>query len=237
MRLQVFLSRSGACSRRKALEYIKAKRVVVEGDIIQEPSFEVSPSCTSVELDGKKIFLFEKVYVLLNKPGGVVTTTSDKFAPKKIIDLLPANLRRLHPVGRLDKDTTGLILLTNDGDFTHHMIHPSFNVKKVYRALLDRELSFKDKNSFKRGIMLEGRRTAPCEIKRINRLIYEIVLHEGRKRQIRNMFKVLGYSVVELSRIRQGSLSLGGLPAGKWRFLNKEEVKKIFRELGIAETR
>lgn len=234
MRLQVFLSRSGACSRRKALEYIKASRVSVGGKIIQEPSYEVLPACNTVELCGKKIVLREKIYVLLNKPKGVVSTTSDKFALKKVIDLLPQELRHLRPVGRLDKDTTGLILLTNDGDLAYRISHPSFEIDKVYRAQLNKQISFKDRDKFQKGIVLEGKRTAPAIIKVISNLEYEVVLHEGRKRQIREMFKVLGYYVKSLSRVRQGSLSLGGLRSGEWRFLKKEEIVNLFKELKLS---
>ncbi len=233
MRLQVFLSRSGACSRRKALEYIKSARVTVNGRRALEPSLPVDISGDIVNLDGKRISPKGHVYILLNKPKGVVTTLSDKFAPRKVIDLLPGNLRHLYPAGRLDKDTSGLLLLTNDGYLAHRLTHPSFEVQKVYRVFLDRRLSEEDKKKLQNGVMLEARRTYPCRIRKISGLEHEIIIHEGRKRQIRKMFALMDYEVRELSRIKQGPLTLGRLAEGQWRFLKEEEIEKLHRELGL----
>lgn len=233
MRLQVFLSHSGACSRRKALQNIQSGKVFVNGAKILEPSFSVDPLKDRVVLDGKPVILPEKIYILLNKPQGVVTTVADPFAEKKVLDLLPVTLRHLYPAGRLDKDTTGLILLTNDGDLTHRLIHPSFEVEKTYRVFLNKPLNDRDKKILQEGIVVEGKKTAPCKIKKIAKNEWEAVIHEGRKRQIRRMFAALRYHVRELSRIRQGSLVLGDLKPGEWRFLKPEEVKRLYTELKI----
>ena len=233
MRLQVFLSHSGACSRRKALESIKQGRVTVNGRKIFEPSYSVQEHSDVVLLDDKQISLAQKLYILLNKPKGVVTTVSDRFAEKKVLDLLPKNFKNLYPVGRLDKDTSGLLLLTNDGALTHRLIHPSFEVEKAYRVLLNKPISGDDKNRLQNGIVLDGKKTAPCQIKKISQNEFEIIIHEGRKRQIRRMFASLHYHVVALVRIRQGSLTLGNLKVGEWRFLTKEEVNRLYNELKI----
>lgn len=231
LRLQVFLSRSGACSRRKALFLVESGHVSVNGAVITEPSFLVEEE-DEVSLDGKKVFFAtDKLYILLNKPKGVVTTVRDPFAEKTVLDLLPGDLRAVHPVGRLDKDTTGLLLLTNDGTLTHRLIHPSFEVEKVYHVLINRDLDEPDRVLLERGVMLEGKRTAPCRIKRISAGLFEIVLHEGRKRQVRKMFALIGYPVKELSRVRQGFLMLGPLKPGEWRHLTEDEVRRIF-EIG-----
>ncbi len=217
MRLQVFLSHSGACSRRKALLLIQSGRVIVNGQKVLEPSFSVQPSSDIVTLDGKEISLKEKTTILLNKPKGVVVTVSDKFAEKTVIDVLPSQFRHLYPVGRLDKDTTGLLLLTNDGDLAYRLAHPSFEVDKTYEVILGKPLLEADRKRLENGVFLEGKKTAPCRIKTIAQNIYEIVIHEGRKRQIRYMFASLRYHVWELKRTKQGSLVLGDLKVGEWR--------------------
>jgi pseudouridine synthase len=243
MRLQVYLSHSGACSRRRALEYIQSGRVKVNGEKILEPSFSVTPSDT-VLLDDRQISLKEKTYILLNKPKGVVTTTKDRFAPKKITDLLPVEFKHLHPVGRLDRDTTGLIVLTNDGELAFRLSHPSFEIDKAYKVVLDKSLKLQDKYKIEKGVLLDAELTSPCRIVEVRPRQsgprsdlgkeVEIVIHEGRKRQVRRMFASLGYYVVELCRIRQGSMVLGSLQPGAWRFLTKEEIGRLYKELKIT---
>jgi len=230
MRLQVFLSRSGICSRRKAFEYVQSGRVSVKGRVIQEPSFAVTPD-DEVFLDGKIVASSEKAYVLLNKPAGVITTTKDKFAKRKITDMLPPILKALKPVGRLDRDTTGLLILTNDGELAFRLTHPSFEIEKIYQVVLDKALSLADKTAIEKGVVLDGKKTYPAQIKNIMGNALDIVLHEGRKRQVRRMFSEFGYRVCSLSRLSQGSLKLGDLKAGQWRFLKKEEIYRLYKEL------
>ncbi len=232
MRLQVFLSRSGICSRRKAFEYVQSGRVSVNGKVIQEPSFAVTPDA-EVFLDGKIVVSPEKAYVLLNKPVGVVTTTKDKFAKCKITDILPLSMRMLKPAGRLDRDTTGLIILTNDGELAFRLTHPSFEVEKVYHVVLDKALFLADKPAIEKGVVLDGKKTHPAQIKNIMGNALDIVLHEGRKRQVRRMFSEFGYHVCSLSRMSQGSLKLGDLKEGQWRFLKKDEIDRLCKELKI----
>lgn len=235
MRLQVFLSHSGACSRRKALTFIQAGKVTVNGNTICEPSYAVESSGDGdcVCLCGQRVGAPDKVYILLNKPKGVVTTVHDPFASKTVMDLLPKNLRGVFPVGRLDKDTTGLLLLTNDGILAHCLMHPSFVIEKIYRLALDKPLSVEHQKHLESGVVLDGRKTSPCGLKKISPKNYEIEIHEGRKRQIRRMFDLLGYCVMELERIRQGPLVLAGLKPGAWRFLDRDEVKNLRRALKI----
>lgn len=234
MRLQVYLSHSGTCSRRSALEHIQSGRVSVNGKKILEPSFPVT-SGDAVFFSGRRVFLKENIYVLLNKPKGVTTTTKDKHAAKKVVDLLPPELRCLRPVGRLDRQTSGLIILTNDGELAFRLSHPSFEIDKVYRVILDKPLKLADKNKLEKGIVLEGKTTAPCSVNILSSSVSEIVIHEGRKRQVRRMFSSLGYQVVELSRTRQGPIAIGDLKEGQWRFLKKEEITGLYSKLKMQE--
>lgn len=230
MRLQLFLSGSGACSRRKAFEYIQAGRVRVDGKKIAEPSFNVAGT-EAVTLDGRSVRARSKSYILLNKPAGVVTTMKDRFAPRKITDVLPEEWRHLRPVGRLDRDTTGLILLTNDGDLAFRLTHPSFEAEKVYLVGLDRPLSCDDKKKIEEGVVLDGKKTSPCRIDKAGSRELEITLHEGRKRQVRRMFSACHYHVRALCRIRQGSLVLGKLKEGEWRPLTQDEILRLRESL------
>ncbi len=227
MRLQVFLSRSGACSRRKALVVVFDGRVSVNGRVVGEPSFPVNPEEDRVLLDGRPVGPGDKAYVLFHKPKGVVTTKRDRFADKTVLDFFPTDLKHLNPVGRLDKDTTGLLFLTNDGDLAHRLMHPSFDVDKVYRVRCDRALGPADKRKLEKGVVLDGKRTLPCRIAGRGAADIEVTIHEGRKRQVRRMFALLGYCVQELQRIRHGPLALGDLKPGSWRRLAPHEIQGL----------
>lgn len=233
MRLLIFLSRTGACSRRKALDFIKLGRVSVNAKKVTEPSFSVCDT-DQIALDGKSVTLKKHVYVLLNKPKGVVTSVADKFAEKTVLDLMPENLKYLFPVGRLDKDTTGLLLLTNDGDLSYRLTHPSFEVDKIYEVVLNKKLLPSDKEFLERGVVLDGKKTSPCVISKSGAIQFEMTIHEGRKRQIRRMFSKKGYEVVDLCRLHQGPLNLRGLKVGAWRFLERTEVAQLYRLMGLS---
>lgn len=226
IRLQTFLSQAGVVSRRAAALVIKAGGVKVNSANINEPSFRVDPRKDSVFLNDKRIFSREKVYIMLNKPKGVTTTKKDPFAKKTVMDLLPGEFSHLNPVGRLDRDTRGLLLLTNDGELINKLTHPSFSIEKKYVVRLDAALDQRDMRMLEQGVSLDGRLTAPCGIRLKGGGDLEITLHEGRKRQIKRMFAKLGYSVRELKRISEGPLDIGVLAEGRWRFLTKEEIKK-----------
>jgi len=223
MRLQVFLSSSGVASRRSAVDIIKSGRVRVNDTLIFEPSHRVTLEKDKVYLDDKRVFPKEKIYIILHKPKGVTTTKKDKFAEKTVMDLLPRRFRYLNPVGRLDKDTTGLLLLTNDGSAINRLTHPRFKVDKIYVVTLNRKLAVPDKLKLEKGISLDGRRTAGCRLQLGPGKTLKITIHEGRKRQIRRIFAETGYSVKRLKRLKEGMLTLGSLPEGMWRFLTKEE--------------
>lgn len=210
-----------------ALELIKAGKVKVNGIIAREPSCQVEPATDSVYLDNKRIFLKEKVYLLLNKPKGVTTTKKDRFAAKTVIDLLPHKYKHLFPVGRLDKDSTGLLILTNDGDLSYKLTHPAFGVDKIYIAELDRALDENHKNQLQKGVRLDGILTSTCKIFRLNGRKIKITIHEGRKRQIRRMFALFKYRVLDLQRVTLGNLSLGNLATGSWRKLTHKEVAEL----------
>lgn len=234
MRLQVFLSKSGVCSRRQALTHVMQGRVSVNGRIVIEPSADIDPSRDSVVFQGQKVLLKEKVVILLNKPAGVTTTLRDPHADKTVMELLPAPFGHLFPVGRLDRESRGLLILTNDGELAHQLSHPSFEVTKVYRALLDRPLAEKDRAALERGVVLEEGRTVPCQIRKTAVLQIEVIVHEGKKRQIRLMFASRGYEVKDLVRIQQGSLRLGNLETGRWRLLTERELSDLRRSAGLS---
>ena len=237
IRLQVFLSRNGVTSRRKAFDLIREGHVKVNGRMIREPSMSVDPARDKIEVDGQLIQPKNYDYILLNKPRGVTTTREDIFAEKTVMELLPAEFRHLVPVGRLDKDTEGLILLTNDGDLVYSLTHPKFNIDKTYLVCVTGKLKSEDKIKLEQGIVLEDRKTAPAKIEDIKQLSNQteflITIHEGRKRQIRMMLGALKYPVVYLKRITQGPLSLGDLAVGEWRHLTAEEINRL-KDLKIS---
>lgn len=233
MRLQVFLSHSRICSRRKAMELVQAGRVSVQGKVVTEPSYEVSPGCRDVCLDGRNVEPGTgKDYLVLNKPRGVVTTLQDKYAESTVLGLLPKAYKHLYPVGRLDKDSQGLLLFTNDGELTFRLLHPSFKVDKVYNVRLDKPPDENSVRNLERGVFIEGRKTAPAKIVRTGVESLRITIHEGRKRQIRLMLSGLGFRVLRLERIKYGPVSLGNLRPGEWRLLDEKEVAALRAETG-----
>ncbi|MFH1854159.1 MAG: pseudouridine synthase [Candidatus Omnitrophota bacterium] len=227
MRLQVFLSKAGIASRRASTEIIKSGKVSVNGEKIFEPSFKVCPEKDKISFNDNRLYCRKKIYIVLNKPKGVTTTKKDRFAEKTVVDLLPMSLRHLNPAGRLDKDTTGLILLTNDGELINKLTHPRFNVDKVYEARLDRQISGQDKTRLEKGVKLDDKYTAPCSIKPKKNNTAEITIHEGMKRQVKRMFAVLGYKVMGLKRLKEDFLDIKGLNEGEWRYLTRREIAQI----------
>ena len=232
VRLQVFLSRNGYCSRRKAMAVIQEGGVRVNGKQVVEPSFQVS-SKDRVEVSGQAVVPKRLEYILLHKPAGYVTTKKDPFAPQTVLDLLPRTLRHLNPVGRLDKETEGLLLLTNDGQLGLRLQHPRYEVLKTYRVRIDGALTLSQKKALEQGVWVEGRKTAPA---RVSGLVarkagseFLLTIHEGRKRQVRQMVKKIRHQVLFLCRMSQGPLSLGTLPRGKYRRLTPEEILALQR--------
>lgn len=231
MRLQKFLAECGIASRRKSEELIKQGRVAVNGAKISEMGIKISQT-DLIEVDGKKIELeSKKVYIMLHKPTGIVTTAKDQFARQTVLDLIPEINERVYPVGRLDYDTSGLLLLTNDGEFTYRLTHPKHEMEKVYMAEIQGIPSEEDLERFEKGLKIENYITAPALIrikdKKGKTSIVEISIHEGRNRQVRKMCDAIGHQVISLKRVATGNLSLGDLEEGKWRYLNEIEVELL----------
>ena len=231
MRLQTVLSHSGLCSRRAALDYVMKGRVCVNDRVVTEPSTQVNPREDKITVDGKHLNPKSYDYILLNKPKGFVTTKKDRFAKKTVFSLLPKKIHHVSPVGRLDKDTEGLLLLTNDGNVAHRLTHPRFDIDKIYWVKVLGRLTFNDKTKIEKGLYIDGKKTAPAKISNMkyiqNQTTLTMTIHEGRKRQIRLMFGKLRYKVIYLKRISQGPLQLGRLGTGCWRNLNSKELEAI----------
>jgi len=236
-RLQSILAHSGICSRRKAEDIIKAGKVKVDGKIIKEKGFRVDPSKSKIFVEGKPIKSQNMLYFAVNKEKGVITTTKDRHAERMITDYFRKVKERLYPVGRLDKDTTGLILMTNDGDLAFRLSHPSFETAKEYVVKTTKFLSKKDTMKLSNGIFLDEKKTSPCRIKLIrkegNGALYKVILHEGMKRQIRRMFGSCNSRVMSLKRVRFAGIVLGDLKEGQKRELSKSEVRKLKRIVGV----
>jgi pseudouridine synthase len=237
MRLQVFISHSGICSRRAAFDLIKRGKVSVNNCRVNEPSFSVEPQRDIIALNGKRVSFKTEEYVLLNKPKGVVATRQDKHASRTVYDCLPAGMRHLFSVGRLDQDSQGLLLFTNDGELAFRLMHPRFLVWKEYEVSLDCPLQEADKASLERGINLDNQCTSPAVVLSLNRerTRCKISIREGKKRQIRRMFCRLGYQVLLLKRVAYGPLKLGNLALNSWRVLNADEVAKLRKCVGLIK--
>ena len=226
MRLQKFLSRAGICSRRKGEEYIKAGWIKVNGKIITELGVKVDPDRDTVEVDADAIQSdTAPIYIALNKPRGYVSSCYQENE-KIVLDLLDIS-ERVFPVGRLDKDSTGLLLLTNDGHLHHRLSHPSFNHEKEYEVTVARPMSGGALRKLADGLPMMGTRTRPACVKRISARRFWIVLQEGKNRQIRRMVRKVGNQVVHLKRIRIANIKLGNLPPGAWRHLSRRETENL----------
>jgi 23S rRNA pseudouridine2605 synthase len=231
VRLNRFLAMSGVCSRRAADEFIAGGRVEVNGRRATELGLRIDPAHDRVAVDGEPVRREKPVYVLCNKPKGVVCTNARHEQKKRVIDLLPEVRGRLFTVGRLDLDSEGLILVTNDGAFAQRMTHPRFGVPKVYAVLVRGRVDARDLQKARGGVWLAEGPTAGMRIKveraGRDRTYMKVMLREGRNREIRRVFARLGFPVLELKRIRIGELSLHGLAAGQWRFLQPHEVQGL----------
>jgi len=226
MRLGKFLAHAGVASRRAAEEIVRDGRVTVDGEIVTDPARDVDESKV-VALDGRRVEPEPHEVHVLNKPAGVVSTARDTHGRPTVVQLVRSR-SRLYPVGRLDADTTGLILLTNDGELAERLTHPRYGVKKVYRARIQRpRLAPRALAALKKGVELEDGRTAPAGVRQPARGVVEITIREGRKRQVRRMLEAVGHRVVALERVAFGPLGLRGLEPGKSRRLTKREVERL----------
>lgn len=231
MPLNKFIAHCGVCSRRDAAELVKLGKVKVNGAIITEPGHKVSGK-DDIRINGKKIFLAKHlVYILLNKPKDFITTTEDPQGRKTVLDLIKrATTERVYPVGRLDRNTSGVLLLTNDGELSQKLTHPSNEIKKVYAVTLDKPLDKKDFDQILKGVVLED---GPASVDKLafadskDRTQLGIELHSGRNRIVRRIFEHLGYDVKQLDRVMFAGLTKKNVERGKWRYLNEKEVREL----------
>jgi 23S rRNA pseudouridine2605 synthase len=228
MRLGKFLAHAGIASRRRAEDLVRAGRVSVGGITVRDPARDVDES-SSVAVDGKPVAGAEPHEIwALNKPAGVVSTAKDTHGRRTVLDLLPASPSRLYPVGRLDADTTGLIVLTNDGELANRLMHPSFEVPKTYRVKVARPpVREPALHALRSGVELEDGVTAPALVRRLHGDELDITIHEGRKRQVRRMCDAVGHPVKEIERIAFGPLRLGALQRGQARRLTPAETQRL----------
>ena len=232
-RLQKILARAGIGSRRKAEQLIRQGRVSVDNRVVTEMGLKVDPEHDRIEFDGKPVkFGEKKVYYLLNKPRGYVCTLNDPQGRPIVSSLLKGVTERIFPVGRLDLDTEGALILTNDGELTQRILHPSNEINRTYVALIKGKPSTTDLSLLKNGIEIEGRRTWPARVRILKtgkvHTTVEIIIHEGKKRQVRKMFAAIGHPVTGLKRTAYGSLRLGRLREGEFRSLGRKDLDLIF---------
>lgn len=229
-RLNKYLANLGVASRRDIKSLLKHQVVTVNGERIKESGFRINPEKDDVRINGDKIKAPELVYFLINKPKGVVSTTEDEYGRKNVISLIKTK-ERIYPIGRLDKDTTGLLILTNDGTLTNLLTHPRFHVDKEYRLKIAGEISNEQIRALRNGVLLDDGITAPGRVSIIKSdkktTLLVMTIHEGRNRQIRRMCETVGVTLIELQRIKFGPISLGGLAEGKFRILTQEEILKL----------
>ena len=237
-RLQKVMAELGVASRRKCEELILQGKVSVNNQLVTELGTKVDKQSAIILVDGVKVTNeIKKVYLLLNKPIGYITSAKDQFDRPTVIDLISGINVRLYPVGRLDYDTEGLLILTNDGDLTFKITHPSHNVTKTYTALVDGRVQEEAVEIFKQGIVIDDYKTAPANleiIKYINKdTLVNITIHEGKNRQVRKMCDAIGHSVLRLKRTSIGALKLGDLSTGHYRHLSKEEIDYLYSIGGL----
>ena len=236
MRLAKYLAHAGVASRRAAEGVVREGRVTVGAEIVLDPARDVTEA-DDVRVDGAPVALeAEQVVYMLNKPSGVVSTAKDTHGRPVVTALVDAGVR-LYPVGRLDADTTGLILLTNDGELANRLTHPRYGVPKTYRARLRSRIGDAELARLDRGVRLDDGPTAPAAVRRVGPAEIELTITEGRNRQVRRMIQRVGNEVLELRRVGFASLSLGDLPVGDARRLSRSEVKRLWKDAGPMEAR
>ncbi len=234
MRINKYIALCGVASRRKAEELILAGRVTVNDEVMTELSYKVDEENDIVKVDDKLIKEENKlVYILLNKPEGYITTVKDQFDRPSVLDLVSDIKERVYPIGRLDYETSGLLLLTNDGDLTYKLTHPKHEVDKTYVARVKGKLTKEEIERFKTGLKIEDYTTAPAKLKVIkydeqrDTSLLEIKIHEGKNRQVRKMCKAINHPVLRLRRSAMGKIKIGDCEIGKYRYLTEDEIKYL----------
>lgn len=237
-RLQKYLAHAGIGSRRSCEELIVQGKVKVNGQVITALGTKIDPHKDVVQINGKTVQKKErKVYIVLNKPTGYVTTSKDPQGRPTVLDLIKEKDTRIYPVGRLDFETEGLLLLTNDGELAYRLTHPKYKVKKVYHVLVKGVPEEKSLQILRKGVLLDDGMTQPAEVKVLKRgnntALLELTIHEGKNRQVRRMCEAIKHPVIKLKRIKVGFLTLGSLPKGKYRELSVQEIRQLKKSLGL----
>lgn len=234
VRLQKYLAQCNIASRRKCEEYILQKKVTVNGKIVDKLGEKVNPNKDRICFEGRRVQEEKnKIYILLNKPIGYVTTTKEQFDRQTVFDLLPNISTRVVPVGRLDMYTSGALILSNDGNFVYTVTHPKHEIEKTYQVTIRGSISEEELEPLKKGINIEDYQTKPAKVKimkiekeqNISRV--KVIIHEGRNRQVRKMFQAIGKNVLALHRSAIGNISVKNMKIGQWRYLTKEEVESL----------
>jgi len=240
VRLNKYLAQAGAASRRRADVLISQGRVAVNGAVVEDLGTKIDSGRDRVTVDGKPVRMRrpEPVYLMLNKPPGYLVTLDDPFGRRAVRDLIAGLPPGVFPVGRLDKESEGLLLLTNDGEMAYRLTHPRFEVVKRYIVRIRGEMTPADAARLGRGVSIEGGKTSPARVTVFERSpktsILQVEIHEGRKREVRRMLTALGHDVLELKRVSFAGLSLSHLPAGRWRFLTAREIERLRRLVGLT---
>jgi 23S rRNA pseudouridine2605 synthase len=239
--LQKILAQAGYGSRRACEQLILQGRVRINGQVVTQLGVQADPQCDVIEVDGKRVQLSEEhTYILLPKPAGVVTTRRDAHAARTVMDLLQGVSAAVFPVGRLDADTTGALLLTDDGELAYRLTLPRYGVPKTYLVEVRGEVGEEALRRLREGVLLEDGMTAPAQVQKVRYLagrgttLLRLTIHEGRKRQVKRMCMAVGHPVVRLHRERFGHLTLHQLPVGAWRYLTDEEIVALRRAVGLA---
>ena len=236
MRLAKFLANAGVSSRRKAEKLIAAGRITVNGINISQMGYKIDPEKDIIKLDGLIVDRRENIYLLLNKPPGYICSVTDPYGRLTVMNLVKDIKTRLYPVGRLDFDTRGLLLMTNDGEFTHLMIHPRYEIGKKYAALVKGKVSLKSLEKLKKGVLLDDGPTHPAKVRILpqknaeKNTLLEIEIHEGRKRQVKRMCLFIGHEVLDLKRTAFSFLTLKGVAEGEYRYLTDQEVVRLKKQ-------
>lgn len=230
LRINKYIAANTKLSRRKVDEYILQGRVTINNITVTDTGFKIQPDKDKIRVDGELIKpAKKKVYILLNKPQKTISTVSDDKGRTTVVDIITSN-EKIFPIGRLDYDTTGALILTNDGEFANKMMHPSYKIPKTYEVKLSKPLEEKHKQYLMKGVIIEGKRTAPCIIEftsKDDRRKLKIIISEGRNRQVKKMFEKFGYKIFKLHRSKYGGVGLGNLKFGEWRYLTSKEVSKL----------